>query len=240
MSLNEVVKDGAVFVSDAHVREGRDDFLTLLKKIKSKEIKTSQLFLMGDIFDLLVGGVKYTVIYNKKYIELLNELSKEIEIFYFEGNHDFNLSSLFPNIKIFPIESQPVVFKYQNRNILLSHGDVISPFLYKLYTKIIRNKFFLFMVAIVDRACFNAISKKIIDSQKDKNLCHKIKNFKNMIKNRIKKVDISSIDFIVEGHFHQGMEFECLDKRYINLPCFACDKSFFIVRSQTGFKSFRL
>ena len=84
MYHNEI-KDGAIFVADVHLNRKRDKFYSFLVDIKNKKIKTSQLFLMGDIFDLLVGGVSYTIKENKKYIELINEISKEVELFFLRG-----------------------------------------------------------------------------------------------------------------------------------------------------------
>ncbi len=240
MTKRRVIEDGAIFVADAHVRDGREEFFEFLQQIKSKKIKTTQLFLMGDIFDLLVGGVRYTLNYNKKYIDLINELSKEIQIYYFEGNHDFSLKKIFPNIVIFPIEKQPVKFKHREDKILLCHGDIVTPLIYKVYTKFIRNKMVLYIASFFDTVCGGCIVKKIIDGQKNKLLCRKIENFEDIICQRMRKLDIKDIKYFIEGHFHQNREFDCLEKKYINLPSFACNKSFFIVQSQIGFKNIQL
>ncbi|MCD8541207.1 MAG: hypothetical protein LRY22_00560 [Aliarcobacter cryaerophilus] len=52
---------------------------------------------MGDNFDFLSNEIKYFKNRNKDIIELLNSLSDSFEIFYLEGNHDYNLSKIFPN-----------------------------------------------------------------------------------------------------------------------------------------------
>ncbi len=234
------IKEGALFVADAHSREGRDLFFRFLQDIKSKKIKTDQLFLMGDIFDLLVGKVQYTIDYNEKYIELLNELSKEMEIYFFEGNHDFFLSNLFPNMTVFPLSKQPVIFNYKDKKVLLSHGDIATPLKYRIYTSFIRNKYILSAVGFVDMLLKGLISKMIVKSQKDKQLCKKLNNFKDIIIARMKRLDVKRVDYIVEGHFHQNQRFDCFGKKYINLASFACNKSFFIVQSHNVFKEIKL
>lgn len=55
---------------------------------------------MGDNFDFISGESKYFIKQNKELIEILNKLSKEIQIVYLEGNHDYNLANLFPNILV--------------------------------------------------------------------------------------------------------------------------------------------
>jgi len=99
------IKDGAIFVADVHFNPNRDEFLKFLYEIKNGNLQTPQLFLMGDIFDFLAGEIEYFKIQNREVIELINQLSTTTQIFYFEGNHDYNLSKLFPNAKVFPRET---------------------------------------------------------------------------------------------------------------------------------------
>ncbi len=234
------IQDGAIFVADAHVNENRDEFYTFLKLLFNGKISTKQLFLMGDIFDLLVGGVDYTVNVQTKYIELLNKLSKIIEIYYFEGNHDFNLVAVFPNIKVFPIKKQPVAFQYGYKKILLSHGDVSTTLSYQIYTNFIRFTPTIYLFNFLDMIFNGYLSKKIINAQKEKQLCKKIDNFKEIVFKRMKRLNLNEIDIILEGHFHQNKNIDYFKKKYINLPSFACNKSFIIVQSQDGFKEVKM
>ena len=48
------IKPDSIFVADSHFNEKNRELLILLKKVESKEIVTSQLFLMGDIFDFIM------------------------------------------------------------------------------------------------------------------------------------------------------------------------------------------
>ncbi len=232
-----VIKKNALFVADAHVNEKRDELYSFLEQINNSTLRPSQLFLMGDIFDLLIGNVKYTQKINQKYIELINEISKKIEIFYFEGNHDFNLKKLFPKVKVFSYNDQPVVFDMNDKKVLLLHGDKAAPFAYIFYTAVIRSKIFLTFISSVDNILNGFISKKIINSQYDKKLCKQIDNFKNIVLKRVKKLIKADVEVIAEGHFHQDIQIELeKKKKYINIPSFACNKSFIIVQSHLGFK----
>ena len=81
------LKEGALFVTDVHFNKpkGEDAFLKLLEKIQKGELRPPQLFLLGDIFDALFGGVPYTALHNHEVIELLNRLGEQIEIVYLHG-----------------------------------------------------------------------------------------------------------------------------------------------------------
>lgn len=95
------IQDDAIFIADAHYQVGlREDFYHFLEKIESGDIQTSQLIMIGDMFDLLVGAIDYTVKENQKVIDIIHKLSEKMEILYFEGNHDFNLQKLFPKVKV--------------------------------------------------------------------------------------------------------------------------------------------
>ena len=215
------IKDDAIFVADAHFNKKNREFLTFLKKVESNEIITTQLFLMGDIFDFISGESKYFIQQNSVAINLLNKLSSKIEIIYLEGNHDYNLKTLFPNIQVIKRENQPLLAKFEDKTVALSHGDNFINWKYDTYCKFIRNTWFLKFMNFIDFNYF--ISKKIEEKLVQKNICHKITNFENIVKKRVQNYDTQ---IIIEGHYHQGKEYLKDDKRYINIPSLCCQKEY--------------
>ena len=216
------IKDGAIFVADSHFNIKNQEFLDFLKKMKAGEIKTSQLFLMGDMIDFISGESKYFIKQNKEVIEILNNISNNIEIIYLEGNHDYNLSSLFPNINIVKKEKQPFVSKLSNEKIInFSHGDNFLDWKYNIYCIIIRNKWLLHFLNFIDINFF--ISKRIENALLKKNICYKIFDFEKIVKRRVSNYNC---DIVVEGHFHQGGEYLVDDKKYINVPSLFCQKKY--------------
>jgi UDP-2,3-diacylglucosamine hydrolase len=224
------IKNGAVFIADAHENDKRKSFYHFLQLIESKEIKTPQLFLMGDMFDLLVGKVEYSVKKYKKYIDLIDKISLHVEVFYFEGNHDFALENLFKNVQIIPIQSQPKKFFLEDETLVyLAHGDKYGGFVHNSYTKLIRSNTVLKFLNIIDSKKDNFIAKKIENDQFRKNICTKIENFEDIITAKLPFYKAEQNSFIVEGHYHQNHSFSQNGYNYINLPSFACNQSYFIV-----------
>lgn len=220
MFLN--IKNNAIFVADSHYNENRDEFLIFLKQLKNLDIKTEQLFLMGDMFDFISSESKYFVKKNRELIDLINEISKDVEIIYLEGNHDYNMQPLFKNVTVYRRENQPVIAQYGNFTVQLSHGDVFVPDkLYDIYCSIIRNPTLLKFLNFIDFG--NMISKKIYYTLLKKDICTKIDNFKYIVEKRVKHYNA---DIIIEGHFHQGNEFIIDNKRYKNIPSLTCDKEY--------------
>jgi UDP-2,3-diacylglucosamine hydrolase len=219
------IKQGAIFVADSHFNEKNKQFLLFLKKLENKEIKTTQLFLMGDMIDFISSESKYFIKQNSVVIKLLNKLSSEIEIIYLEGNHDYNLKTLFPTINVIKKENQPLYTKLNNKTVSISHGDNFINWKYDLYCKVIRNSIFLRFLNFIDINFF--ISKKIENTLVKKNICYKIKDFKNLVEKRLENY---STDIVIEGHYHQGETFHIKDKKYINIPSLCCQEKYIIIK----------
>ncbi len=224
MSLN--LQENALFIADSHFNENRPELLLFLQKLQSNEIKTTQLFLMGDMFDFISGESLYFIKQNQKIINILNELSQNIEMIYIEGNHDYNLKKLFPNIKVYSKEKQPVIAMYHDQSVALSHGDLYVSGTYDIYCKIIRNKPLLTFLNFID---FNYwLSKKIHFGLLGKNICHKLLNFDDIVK---KRINYYNEDIVIEGHYHQGKQFIFDNKKYVNIPSLACSKEYSCVNN---------
>ena len=207
------IVEGAIFIADSHYPHHKGDFLEILKKIKSKEIITSQLFLMGDNFDLLFGYNDYIKTFSKEAIALVNDISALIEIHYLEGNHDFCLKEIFPNIKVYSREVQPIHFTLQGKKVALSHGDkYVTGIGYNFYSKILRNHITLMLLKPFEKQIINFQMNKL----SQKKICHHFRGFEK----RVEKILIcyDEVDLVIEGHFHQAK----IIKNYISLPSLAC------------------
>jgi UDP-2,3-diacylglucosamine hydrolase len=224
------LNDGAIFIADAHYQVGvREEFYHFLVSIENSTIKTKEIIFMGDMFDLLVGSIEFTVDKNQRVIDMINRLSKTINIIYLEGNHDFDLQRLFENVKVVPLQNQPLVVKYHNQKIALVHGDNFGGFWYRVYSNFIRNPFILKILNIVDRSKDNFISKKILKEQEIKQICKKTKEFNKIAKQKLKFYDITTnrFDLICEGHYHINREYQDNKVRHRFFPSYACGMSYF-------------
>ena len=232
MSHSIQIKEGAFFISDAHYSHLRPQLLDFFKDIYSKKLKPTQLILMGDIFDALFGGISYTQHVNTEAVKLLNDISLEIEVVYLEGNHDFNLKTIFPHVKVFSISSQPVTCEINSKKVYLAHGDFGNDISYNIYTSIVRNTLTLWFLSVINFLLFNLLFKKLDKYLSKKDDCKEFYGFKEFIKNRlIKKYEC---DYFIEGHYHQNRSMLFDEFIYTNLAAFACNQRYFIVESSKG------
>lgn len=218
-------------IADAHYSHKYPQFSSFLKALDRGKIQTTQLILMGDMFELLFGAIAQTHQDNADEIELLNRLSERMEIIYFEGNHDFGLKRIFPNILIFPLQEQPQTAVFNRQKIAISHGDTQTPLGYQVYTKLIRNPAVLFCIGLLDKACGHCIIRWLKNRGAKRNPCYKIGSFKTMIQRRLECLKTEDLDIVIEGHFHQDKSFKIYGFDYINLASFACKQKYFIVQS---------
>ena len=220
--MSKQIKEGALFVADAHYPHHGDAFLSILKRIESKKLNPPQLFLMGDIFDLLFGYNDYIQTFSKPAIELLQKLSKNLEIIYPEGNHDFCLKELFPNITVYSRKEQPIHYKLAEKDIYLAHGDKYTAgATFNLYSTLLRNKRTLTLLRPFEKQIIEHRMKRL----KVKTICGNFKNYK-------KRFDAIRSHYpqnalIMEGHFHQALTY----KNYISLPSLACQKKVAMVNN---------
>jgi UDP-2,3-diacylglucosamine hydrolase len=230
MSPNLFIREGAHFIADAHDSADRSFFFEYLLHVKQNP--PPQLFLMGDMFDLLVGNVAYGVKKYEHYIALIEEIAQVCEVYYFEGNHDFCLAQLFLHVKVIPIEEQPLTCKLPSgKTCLLLHGDRYGDWLNRFYTALIRNPFILRFLNGCDVLGQGAISKAIEQSQAKKNLCKRIPHFATLIQRKLSSYPKTEV--IAEGHYHQNHAFMVSGVHYINFPSFACNQSYFSVQSSS-------
>ena len=215
------IKSDALLISDAHYNPlGRTKLYDVLRNTNA-----SQIIFIGDVFDGLFGGVSYSYEINKRLIKLLNMLSLIKEVIYLEGNHDFKIAHLFPDIKYYPISQQPILVTYKNERTFISHGDIYGGARYRIFSLVLRSDIFLRSYNFVNRYIFrNRLLHKEYKRMMDKNLCTDIENFESIAKERVKRYPKKDVKYIIEGHFHQDKTYEFDGVTYINLPSFACEK----------------
>ena len=215
------IQEGAIFIADSHYPHHGDAFFEMLAKLDRGEIETSQLFLMGDNFDLLFGHNDYIQQFSHDAIVLLQIISKKIEIHYFEGNHDFCLENIFPDIQVYSREQQPVEFRLNNQRVAMSHGDkYVTGFCYNLYTKLLRNKITLTLLRPIQKLLINYSMRKL----PQKNICTPFTHFEKRVSAILEHY--KAFDLVIEGHFHQSK----IIGKYISLPSQACQNKVAVVK----------
>jgi hypothetical protein len=147
MSAETIAKPYKILVlSDLHLRSPESDqryqkFLDVLKKFE--ESSYDELFLMGDVFDILIGPFQFWKRLHPDFFTLLHSIKKNKKnISWVQGNHDFQIGSLLQEFKINWIE-QDVVLERNQLKIYLAHGDLAdwTDKLHPLWRKLLTSQF---------------------------------------------------------------------------------------------------
>ena len=119
----------AYFVSDLHLGSVQEPnyqlFLKFLNQLKTDP--PSHLFLVGDVFDIWVSDYAYFKDEHRQLITALQELQQnQVEIHYFEGNHDLYLRQFWHNQLGFKIHEGPAFFNIGEMRLRVEHGDQVD------------------------------------------------------------------------------------------------------------------
>ena len=209
----------AIFLADAHESAKNQRFAAFLDLFERDFKGTKQLFLLGDIFDLLVGEVLAGQDFAQSYIYRLEQIAKSgVEVFYLEGNHDFNLRRFFTQVRVIPIEKQPFLIELaaepakelagelakepKTVKIALAHGDIFLPKLTQKALALLRQPWLLKGLNSLDFGSF--ISKRILKKQAKRDLAYQMLDIKGFAQERLGHYEALGVDLALEGHFHQG------------------------------------
>lgn len=119
----------AVFIADAHLQQPADaNYQALLNFLDHQADGLDALFLLGDIFEFWIGYRHAVFADHLPLLARLQDLaSSGCQLFYVEGNHDFNLASFFNNHLNCTVITDSQIIDWDNRKIFICHGDLANP-----------------------------------------------------------------------------------------------------------------
>jgi len=230
------LQDGAWLIADAHYAYYNSTLYDFFVSLEATDLPP-QLILMGDIFDLLFGYAPNSIEPNLKMVDLLKSIAQKIEVIYLEGNHDFGLKPIFGDcMRIIPRSKQPFCMSANSEIIALHHGDIMQGVGYELYTALIRNRWIDYVLNSIDSLQSGSIIGWLEKYNRKKKPCYRIDDFEDKILKRLNQLKKKyRFNYWVEGHFHQNLQNTYDEKKYCNLPAFACCQSYIVVKlSESG------
>lgn len=204
----------AWFISDIHLKNQEERngqiLLRFLHSLQAADPQTTQLFMLGDIFDLWVGGHSY---FGRKFQPLMDALkaltSKGMKVVYIEGNHDVHVERYFQKklgVQVF-VEAQ--YYEMNGMMVRLEHGDLINPEdeAYLKYRGIIRNPYIKPLGEIVPGFVWDYFGNRASKKSRAKSSTYRHVNeekLTTMIRDHGAKVYASEkpFDVIISGHMH--------------------------------------
>lgn len=231
-------------ISDIHIKSEQDDrYLLLMKFMESQEVKNSkQIFFLGDIFDLVIGGHPEYYMEFQSFFDLMIQYSKEgKEIRFFEGNHDFHLEGFFTylqekqGLKNFYYHKDYFIKKYDGKLYAFSHGDLldVGNTTYVLWKKLINNSFMKLVTSEIWTYQFVKNLGNYLSNKSRKRNTNKYQNpeAQNQIREIYRKATIRELkqqgwDVFICGHSHVMESYSKEPYSYFNCGYLPSTKSF--------------
>lgn len=222
-SSANLAKVRAKFVSDIHIYSADDPRLGKFESVLRSSLTdgTTHLFLVGDIFDLWVGSHSF---FRERYggvVELIRQLrQKNVEINYFEGNHDLHIQKLWSDELKCQVFVEPAYFNLAGLRVRVEHGDQMNPSDkgYLFLRAVLRTGFVKWLAEALPGSVIQSIGDKMSRSSR-RWTSSPLKaldeaGIKEMIHNharRVRKND-KPFDLLISGHVHVRDDFTWRDE----------------------------
>lgn len=121
----------AWFISDIHIKTMQErnsqTLLRFLHSLGKKDPKNIHLFLLGDIFDLWIGGHSIFVDKFRPLVDAIKKLKYAgVQITYIEGNHDVHIDRFWTKELGISVYVDPQYVTVNGLTLRLEHGDLIN------------------------------------------------------------------------------------------------------------------
>lgn len=118
------------FLSDIHLGSNSEPNFLLLKNYLNSvsQNKVTDLFFLGDIFDYWVSDRSCFVDPFAEIVQAITGLvDRGVNVYYFEGNHDFHLKKFWQNKHRVQVFQGPARLEVAGVKLYLAHGDEMDP-----------------------------------------------------------------------------------------------------------------
>lgn len=199
-------------ISDIHIKFPDDEADRLLHKFLThpQVLKSHYVVLLGDIFDLMCGPHKeYLADFGHVFKALDDMIKSGIKVYFFEGNHDVHLSSLFQ--KIWPdgvmIPNQkPIIEKIDGQTYYFSHGDEheVDNLAYQRYKRLILSPPLKFVANhLMPYTVLNYIGRRAsVKSRKKGSKLFNENLVRERFRNGVETTTQGKYKFVLGGHSH--------------------------------------
>jgi UDP-2,3-diacylglucosamine hydrolase len=229
----------AWFVSDLHILSADDSRYSRFKKFLEDRLQdgTTHLFLVGDIFDLWVGGHDF---FSHRYSTVVDAIRRlvesKVEIHYFEGNHDLHLSDFWHKEIGVNVHREYQVFNFGSFRVRVEHGDQMNPedTGYLILRKFLRTPPITWLAETLPGEVIQRIGNTMSRSSRK----WTSSNFKARNENAIRKMirahaakvyESQPFDLLISGHVHVQDDHQWSPRvgeraRSVGLGCWLVDK----------------
>lgn len=202
----------AWFVSDIHIKKAEERngkiLLRFLHSLREKNPAEVHLFLLGDIFDLWIGGSTF---FAKQFPDLMKALKdlrqSGMRITYIEGNHDVHIDDYFAKKLGLEVLVEAQYYQIDGLTVRCEHGDLINlqDEKYLKYRSTIRNPL-LRPLRHLPGAMWSYLGNRASRKSRSRSQDYRLQNEAELItmirEHTLRAYKEKPFDVIISGHMH--------------------------------------
>lgn len=189
--------------------------LRFLRSLLEKNPAQTQLFLLGDIFDLWIGG---HAIFARKFqplVDALRDLKKAgARIVYIEGNHDVHIETFWRDRLGVEVYVEAQYFELNGQVVRVEHGDLINleDKAYLRYRSLIRHPWVKPLGNLIPGTLWNEIGNYASHKSRARSQVYRTRNEEKLITmirhHAHRAYEEKPFDLIIHGHMHVHDEYQ--------------------------------
>jgi UDP-2,3-diacylglucosamine hydrolase len=200
--LDSMSRMRTVLLGDAHLTPAKPEVHRRVVRFL-RHLEADRLFILGDLFDFLVGLADTPRGDNAEVLDaLLSVARRGVRVTYLEGNHDFHLAPLLaPDVEIWP---GPGDARLGPLEVHLAHGDEIQrrDLGYALLRPAIRTDLFAAAVKLVGPHVVHTLGRRTAQTSRDLR-AGRSRDWRAEKLRYVKRQVSRGADLVVLGHSHQ-------------------------------------
>jgi UDP-2,3-diacylglucosamine hydrolase len=199
-------------IADSHLGQtegGEEEFHRALAQIRASGAVS--LYLLGDIFQYLVGDPRFSTPLTQRFLESIRGLRAQgVRVVYVEGNRDFFLRGSYLE-KEFDAVAPEAAFEAGGRRFLLVHGDGINArdWPYRFWRFASKNAAARALLHAIPGPAARRIVSRAERRLRDSNFRNKSRLPVEMIRRYAQKRFHGGYDVLLLGHFHESWRAQC-------------------------------
>jgi len=203
----------AIFIADAHLRNPADEnYRLMLRFLEELPAGIDRLFILGDFFEFWLGDSPEPFPHYRPVLDALRNLTdRGVELFFFEGNHDFHLERYFStafNARVFP---DATTLTMDGRRLFLCHGDLVNrdDRGYLLLRALFRSPLVRLLARVIPPAVPAWIALRLGNHSKGKHKAASSRwDYLQLVREFAAQQFRSGHDVVVTAHFHRPLQEE--------------------------------
>jgi UDP-2,3-diacylglucosamine hydrolase len=198
-----------VFIGDVHLDRQDPALPEFLSFLEGLADRAARIVLMGDLFNVWIGGAGFEQPHQAAVVETLVSLrGRGVTLAYLEGNRDYRIARHYAGRAFDQVSDGSLVERFGGHRIHASHGDLVNveDRQYRLWRRFSRSAPVWGLFGLLSRRRQFRLAESIERRMRSTNLAYKRQFPEAQVREYAARQFRAGSDLVVLGHFHVEKE----------------------------------